>query len=106
MKVIRCKDCAKNGRYDCLLAVIENRELCFIERNDMFYCGKAEPKDGYKESYGDHVRNMTDNQMAEWINGLERDAYCFENIKDWEKNKQFWRGFLKHPYDEDYEVGE
>lgn len=42
VKVIRCKDCAHNGLFDCPLCRIEKQTLQFIEVSPDFYCGQAE----------------------------------------------------------------
>lgn len=42
VKVIRCKDCAHNGLFDCPLCYIEKQTLQFIEVSPDFYCGQAE----------------------------------------------------------------
>lgn len=43
-KIIYCKDCAKQLRFDCPMCIIENKTLTFIEQRDDFFCGKAERK--------------------------------------------------------------
>lgn len=45
MKVTRCKDCAKNGRHDCLLAIIENRTLRVAENLKFWEGYLAHPDD-------------------------------------------------------------
>ena len=42
VRVIRCKDCAHNGLFDCPLCYIEKQTLQFIEVSPDFYCGQAE----------------------------------------------------------------
>lgn len=42
VRVIRCKDCAHNGLFDCPLCYIEKQTLQFIEVSPDFYCGQGE----------------------------------------------------------------
>jgi hypothetical protein len=42
--VIKCKDCIKDGRFDCFLCQIEKHNLQFINHDSEFYCGFAEAK--------------------------------------------------------------
>ena len=71
MKVIRCKDCALDGRTECPLSYIEKQTLCFVEHSPMFFCGKAKPTEDYQPTNGDVIRNMTDRQLAEWLTELK-----------------------------------
>lgn len=106
MKVIRCKDCALNGRSECPLSYIENHTLCFVEHSPMFFCGKSIPSENYKPTKGDTIRNMTDRQLAVWLNGQESDAYragkgggkCLVG----DKNIKFYVGWFGSPEGEDY----
>ena len=41
-QVVRCKDCAHMGLFDCPLCYIEKHTLQFIEVSPDFYCAKAE----------------------------------------------------------------
>lgn len=75
MNVIRCKDCMLEGLTECPLAYIEKQQLCFINHSPMFFCGKGKAAEDYEPTKGDTVRNMTDRELAEFINGIERDAY-------------------------------
>lgn len=106
MKVIRCKDCALEGRSECTLAYIENQTLCFIEHPPMFFCGKAKPKDDYEPTKGDILRNMTDRQLAGFISRHEDEAYDLGRkggtMKTGRVNEDFWAVFLKTHEDEDY----
>ena len=106
MKVIRCKDCALEGRIECPLSYIEKQTLCFIEHPPMFYCGKGRVKEDYQPTVGDNIRNMTDRQLAHFISEIEKEAYI-HGKKDCtftlgRKQEDFWTGFLGHIDGEDY----
>ena len=59
-----------------------------------------------KKSKGDEIREMTDKQLAKYINQIEKDAY--EHGKSGgkmtfgKKNIDFWTGWLGSPKGEDY----
>lgn len=44
VEVVRCKNCVKEGRFDCPLCYIENKTLQFINHDAEFYCGFGERK--------------------------------------------------------------
>ena len=75
MKVTRCKDCVYQFTHECLLAVIEKRTLTFINRSETFFCGKAKRKDNAVYTNGDAIRDMTDKQLAHFLNEIELDAF-------------------------------
>ena len=106
MKVIRCKDCVLDGAPECPLSYVENHSLRFVEHSPMFFCGKGKTSEDYKPTSGDVVRNMTDRQLAVWLDGQERDAY-HAGIRGskfilGKTNIDFYTGFFGHPNDEDY----
>lgn len=98
MKVIRCKDCVLYGGIECPM-------VC-EKPSPMFFCGNAKPSEDYKPTKGDNIRNMTNRQLAVWLNGQERDAYrsgknggeCMLG----ETNINFYIGFFGSPEGEDY----
>lgn len=98
MKVIRCKDCVHNKTLEC--------PLSGVKRSPLFFCGKAKPSEDYKPSCGDNIRNMTDKEIANVINGYEHDAYLTGKnggvMKFGKENIDFWTGYLKHPEGEDF----
>lgn len=107
MKVIRCKDCALDGRSECPLSYIEHQTLCFIEHPPMFFCGKAKPKDDYEPTKGDILRNMTDRQLAGFISRHECEAYQLGRgggtMTTGKANEDFWTVYLGTKEGEDYE---
>lgn len=44
--VVRCRDCAEDGRFTCPLAYIENHTLCFVDHSPNFFCAAGERKEG------------------------------------------------------------
>lgn len=44
--VVRCRDCAEDGRFTCPLAYIENNTLCFVDHSPDFFCAAGERKEG------------------------------------------------------------
>lgn len=44
--VVRCKDCEKEGRFDCPLAYIEKQTLCFVNHDADFFCADGERRSG------------------------------------------------------------
>ena len=106
MKVIRCKDCIYDGRSECPLSYIENHTLCFVEHSQMFFCGKGRTSEDYKPTKGDAVRNMTDRQLAVWMDEHERDAYrAGKGGGSWqtgEPNIKFYTGYFGSAEGEDY----
>lgn len=107
MKVIRCKNCIYDGLDKCPLAYIENNTLCFVEHSPMFFCAKGRAAEDYKPTKGDAVRNMTDRQLAVWMNEHERDAYRAGlgggRYDIGEKNIKFYTGFFGSAEGEDYD---
>ncbi len=45
VEVVRCKDCARDGRFDCPICYIEKQTLVFVNHDPMFYCGCGERKE-------------------------------------------------------------
>ena len=46
VKVVKCKDCAKDGLFTCTLSYIENHNLCFINHSTDFFCAAGKLKEG------------------------------------------------------------
>lgn len=44
--LVRCRDCAEDGRFTCPLAYIENNTLCFVDHSPDFFCAAGERKEG------------------------------------------------------------
>lgn len=42
VKVVRCRDCAKDGLLTCPICFIENKTLQFINHSPDFYCAEGE----------------------------------------------------------------
>lgn len=97
MKVTRCKNCVLYCTPEC---PIESKP------SQMFFCAKGKATNGYKETNGDEVRNMTDRQLAEMVNRLETDAYNHgKNGLRWnlgEGNVKFYTKWFGTPEGEDY----
>lgn len=49
--------------------------ICFVEHPPTFFCAKGKTKADYEPTRGDIVRNMTDRQLAVFMDEHEKDAY-------------------------------
>lgn len=107
MKVVRCKDCALSHSIECPLTYIEHHTLQCIDHPQNFYCGKAMPKEGYKLTRGDRIRNLTDRQLAGFISTCECEAYQLGRdggtMQTGKANEDFWAVYLGTKEGEDYE---
>lgn len=55
-----------------------------------------------KMTEGDYIRSLNDEQLADYIFKIEKNARQEAlNIK-LEGLKEFWSGYIAHPHDEDY----
>ena len=68
--------------------------------------GKGQASEHYKPTKGDAVRNMTDRQLAVWMDEHERDAYrAGKGGGSWqtgEPNIKFYTGYFGSAEGEDY----
>lgn len=76
MNIIRCKDCIHDGAIECPLSFIEKQTLCFVEHSPMFFCAKGKSSEDYEPTHGDVVRNMTDRELAERQDIIEKTAFA------------------------------
>ena len=106
MKVIRCKNCALANELACPMNYIDKQRMIITERSPMFFCGKAQPTEGYTPTNGDNIRNMTDAQLAELLYQKEKDGYDMHGHEgfSWALLKKIYRAYVSMPEDEDIEV--
>lgn len=108
MKIIRCKDCALANELTCPLNYIDKQRMIITNRSPTFFCGKAQPTEGYEPTYGDNIRNMTDAQLAEFLYKTEKQGYEMRGNEGTSFSmallKKIYRAYVSTPEGEDIEI--